>query len=176
MGTDASTPLVENHSLCLRTRQKRYLYWQFYYMGLDARKPVFRVCKQQKRKPACASVQSDQLLCYSLYGKYHIESCYKRSMVFLASLCSWAGCFESHVVKYPVDRFYRIAAHISPESICSEFSFKIAFLWDLGSFKWAQNLFMKKIRKMFPICLKKQTNKSNLDHKNTLYCSTVNPV
>ena len=29
-------------------------------MGLHTRKPVFGVCKQQKRRPACAYVQSDQ--------------------------------------------------------------------------------------------------------------------
>ena len=30
------------------------------------------VCEQQRRRPACASAQSDQRLCYSLIGKYHI--------------------------------------------------------------------------------------------------------
>ena len=29
------------------------------------------VCKQQKRRPACASAQSDQHLCYSLIEKYN---------------------------------------------------------------------------------------------------------
>ena len=47
-------------------------------MGLDTRKPVFRVSKQQKRRPACASAQPDQHLCYSLIEMYHILSCYKR--------------------------------------------------------------------------------------------------
>ena len=28
------------------------------------------VCEQQMGRPACASVQSDQSLCYSLIGKY----------------------------------------------------------------------------------------------------------
>ena len=37
-------------------------------MGLDARKPVFGVCEQQRRRPA----QSDQRLNYSLIGKWHI--------------------------------------------------------------------------------------------------------
>ena len=41
-------------------------------MGLDAKKPVFRVCEQQRRRPACASAQSDQRLCYSVFGKYHM--------------------------------------------------------------------------------------------------------
>ena len=29
------------------------------------------VCEQPRRRPACATVQSDQLLCYSLARKYH---------------------------------------------------------------------------------------------------------
>ena len=39
-------------------------------MSLDARKSVFDVWEQQRRRPACASEQSDQRLCYSLIGKY----------------------------------------------------------------------------------------------------------
>ena len=30
------------------------------------------VCEQHRRRPACASAQSDQRLCYSLNGKYHM--------------------------------------------------------------------------------------------------------
>ena len=30
------------------------------------------VCEQQRRRQACASAQTDQHLCYSLFGKYHI--------------------------------------------------------------------------------------------------------
>ena len=37
-----------------------------YDMGLDVKKSVSGVCEQQLRRPACASVQSDQHLCYSL--------------------------------------------------------------------------------------------------------------
>ena len=32
----------------------------------------YGVCKEHRRRPACASVQSDQCLCYWLFGKYHI--------------------------------------------------------------------------------------------------------
>ena len=28
------------------------------------------VCEQHRHRPACASAQSDQRLCYSLFGKY----------------------------------------------------------------------------------------------------------
>ena len=34
-----------------------------HHMGLNARIPIFGVCEQQKRRPACASAQSDQRLC-----------------------------------------------------------------------------------------------------------------
>ena len=30
------------------------------------------VCEQNRRRPACASAQSDQRLCYSRFGKYYL--------------------------------------------------------------------------------------------------------
>ena len=42
------------------------------HLGLDARKPGTGVCRQQRRRPACAYARSDQRLHYSLIGKYHI--------------------------------------------------------------------------------------------------------
>ena len=42
-------------------------------MGLDTRKPVFGVCEQKRRRPACASAQSGQRHCYSLIGKDHMN-------------------------------------------------------------------------------------------------------
>ena len=36
-----------------------------------------RVCEQYRRRPACASAQSDQRLCNSLFAKYHMLICYK---------------------------------------------------------------------------------------------------
>ena len=41
-----------------------------YEMGLAARKPSLGVCEQQRWRPACASAQADQHLCYSHFGKY----------------------------------------------------------------------------------------------------------
>ena len=57
------------------------------------------VCKQQRLTPAYAYAQSDQRLCYSFIGMYHIETCFKQNFIFLASLCRWAGWFESHCWK-----------------------------------------------------------------------------
>ena len=66
----------------------------FYHLqaldGPDARKPVFGVYEQQRRRPACAYGQSDQCLCYSLFGKYHIYTSCERNFKFLALLVSVA--------------------------------------------------------------------------------------
>ena len=43
---------------------------------------------------------------------YYIESTYIRNFKPLASLCSWAGRFESHLVATPEDRISRDAAHM----------------------------------------------------------------
>ena len=40
--------------------------------GLQREKTCPVVCEQQRRRPAFASAQSDQRLCYSLFEKYHI--------------------------------------------------------------------------------------------------------
>ena len=88
------------------------LSWQQYKMGLDARKPVFSVCEQRRSRPACALGQTDQHLCYSLFGKYHIWTCYKWNFIFLSSLCSWTGWFESHFVWNPEDRFLCVETQI----------------------------------------------------------------
>ena len=71
------------------------------------------VCEQQRRRPACAYAQSDQRLCYSLIGKYHILTCYQRNFNILASLCSWGDWFESRFHGNPEDRFSGVAAQIA---------------------------------------------------------------
>ena len=70
------------------------------------------VSKQQRRSPACASVQTDQRLYYSLTGKYHILTCYEQKFTILAILCSWGDWFESSFFGSPEDRFSRFVAHI----------------------------------------------------------------
>ena len=35
------------------------------------------VCEQHRRRPACASAQSDQRLCRSLFRKYHMLTYYR---------------------------------------------------------------------------------------------------
>ena len=58
------------------------------HMCLVARKPDFVAFEQQRCKPACASEQSDQHLCYSLSSEYDGLSCYMPYFNILASLCS----------------------------------------------------------------------------------------
>ena len=75
------------------------------HLGLDARKPVFMSFGQHRRRPACAYAQTDQHICYSLFRKDHICTCYKRIFNFLVSLCSWRDWFESSLIENREDRF-----------------------------------------------------------------------
>ena len=57
-------------------------------VGLNGRKSDFVACEQKRGRPACASTQSDQRLCYSLYGKENSPTGSKQNFIILASLCS----------------------------------------------------------------------------------------
>ena len=59
------------------------------------------VCEKRRRRPACASAQSDQPLYYSHFEKYNILTCYKQNHGFLASPCSLEDWFESYFVENP---------------------------------------------------------------------------
>ena len=52
------------------------------------RKPVYAICEQHRRRSACASAQSDHLLCCTLPGQYNTSSSYSRNFKTLASLIS----------------------------------------------------------------------------------------
>ena len=70
------------------------------------------VSEQHRRRPAYASAQSDQRLCYSRFVKYNIYACYQWNFSFLASLCSWGDWFETRFVGNPEYIFSRDVAHI----------------------------------------------------------------
>ena len=53
--------------------------------------PDFDVCEQQRRRSDCVLAQSDQRLCYSLAGKYNIQTYYLQNFNIMASLGSAAG-------------------------------------------------------------------------------------
>ena len=62
-------------------------------------------CEQQRRRPACASAQTDQRLYSSRFGKNLMKTCYKRNFSLLASLWSWGDWFECRFVGNSEDRF-----------------------------------------------------------------------
>ena len=57
-------------------------------MCLYERQAVFWVREQQRHRPACTFVQTDQHLCYLLFGKYHIQTFYKQNFAFPSCFCS----------------------------------------------------------------------------------------
>ena len=85
------------------------------------------VCEQHRRRPACASAQSDQRLCSSLFGKYHIYACYKRNFKILDSLCSWGDWFALAFSKTPKTVF------VASRPICKQLisGMSLVFHWHL---------------------------------------------
>ena len=78
----------DNKTLMLQQRGQKSLLWQLRrntpkvrntlarnislaHLGLHARKSVFGNLRTTKGRPACASAQTGQRLCYSLFGKCH---------------------------------------------------------------------------------------------------------
>ena len=70
------------------------------------------VCEKQRRRPACATAQSDQHLCYLLSGGHNSQACSMRNSTFLARLCSLGDCFESGFVGNPENSFCRDETHM----------------------------------------------------------------
>ena len=97
-------------------------------MGLIARKPDFVACEQQRRRPACASAQSDQRLCFSLTEKYDSLTCHMQNLKILVSLCSLADCFQHYLVANPEDRVYCVLSRpIYKYEPCQEAKFAFEF-------------------------------------------------
>ena len=75
-------------------------------------------------------------ICYLLPRQYHSSSFYTPNFKPLASLCNWAGCFESYLIAIPKDRFssdiwaiswlsqflYTTKEQISMCTLCSQIS------------------------------------------------------
>ena len=87
-----------------------------------------RVCEQHMHRTAYAYVKSDQPLCYSLIGNYHIKTCCKGNFIILASLCCLVGWFECHFVVNPEDRFSRVTSHIGFGKLYGYKSIKQSYL------------------------------------------------
>ena len=74
------------------------------------RKPVYAICKQQRHKSACTSLQSDQRLCCSLPGWYNtVATCYIDEISRPAA--EQAG-MSLNWSQTPEDRFSRDVAHL----------------------------------------------------------------
>ena len=80
-------------------------------MGLDARKHVFGVCEQQRRRPSCASLQTDQRLCYLLFESIISKNATSEIQIFLlvsvaeesgVSLALWETANTSFVASRPI--------------------------------------------------------------------------
>ena len=77
----------------------------------------FVACKQQRSEPACTSLQAGQGLCYWLSVKFNSYTCSMQTFTILASLCSWAGWFESNLVSDHKDNFPQVEAHLISQSV-----------------------------------------------------------
>ena len=66
-----------------------------------ARNLDFVACKQQRRRQVCTSVQSDLLLCYSLFGRYNNYSRYMRNFNILAGFEAAQAVLELYLVVIP---------------------------------------------------------------------------
>ena len=55
------------HHAIARRYEPAHAILKLVLLGLAATKPVFRVCKQQRHRPACASKQTHPHLCYSRF-------------------------------------------------------------------------------------------------------------
>ena len=70
---------VKTVCLCSDKKVKNNIRILTIYIWASSRENLSSVlCEQQRHRPACASAQSDQRLCYSLIGKYHIYTCHQR--------------------------------------------------------------------------------------------------
>ena len=85
------------------------------YMSHVMRKPAFTICEQQCRRSACASAQSDQLLCFPcldsiipLFSISEISSLYLASVAEKAGLClTWSQTPEIQVFSCHGSYMYR---------------------------------------------------------------------
>ena len=69
-----------------------------------ARNPDFVACEQQRRRPACASAQADQRLCWLFSVKGCSWSNYMRNFSIPASPCSWEDWIQHDLIVDPKDQ------------------------------------------------------------------------
>ena len=77
--------------------------WDFQQCGM---------CDQQRLRPACANVQSDQSLCLSLEYSMNIKLLTEQHLEFLSLKGGYTGSSESTLVKMPHCWKSHVAAHL----------------------------------------------------------------
>ena len=79
------------------------------------------VMKKKKFLPYANNKGADQLAQSDQHFWFrYLDSFYTQNFKTLASLCSWAGRFESYLVADPEDRFSRDEAHLYVGYRCEE--------------------------------------------------------
>ena len=85
--------------------------------------------------------QSDQRICCSLPGLCNTSTCYSRNFKTLATVCGWAGRFESNLVANPKTGFLKTWLKGSQEAIFNKFDKKkIQLLERTADFHFCQTL------------------------------------
>ena len=84
------------------------------------RKPVYAICKQQRRRSACASTQSDSaFVVHCLDSIIALVSISKILSLYLASVAALAS-LSLPWSQTPEDRFSRDGAHMFLKYVCVE--------------------------------------------------------
>ena len=88
-------------------------------MGLDARKPVFGVCEQQRRRPACAALPRSLIIAFVIHLLESIISKPATSEISLFRLVSVAveTGFSIALSETPKTGLCCIEAHITVQSL-----------------------------------------------------------
>ena len=106
--TSSFTKSVRSHLCCItacflfqNSRNRVPIIHVVDHMSHIMRKPVSALCEQQRRRSACTSVQSDHTFVVRCLDSIIPILAQCKISKTLASLCSWAGRFESYLVCTP---------------------------------------------------------------------------
>ena len=83
------------------------------------RKPYFVACEQQSRRPACASAQTDQRVCYALLGNYKSPNSLMQNFNILVSRCSRVADLDLTWPEAPKTGFLTSSSHKSLKGLKS---------------------------------------------------------
>ena len=112
-------PLSPSWLLSLQTRWVHLSFKEcllYVYLSHVMRKPVYAIWEQQRRRSACASMQSDSAFVVRRLDSIMSLPSICANFMALASFCSWAEQLESYLVENR-KRFSRDVAHFR-QSLC----------------------------------------------------------